>query len=97
MKFNRLLLREAAKKIAILNGMPEKAPSEESSVANWERIFHSLTSQGWSLGWIRCIHKDMLIWKIEASKDRIRHVVQGEDITIALIELSRSIAFTSKP
>ena len=35
MTFNRLLLREAAKKIAILNGMPEKAPSEESSVANW--------------------------------------------------------------
>ena len=67
--------------------MPEKAPSEESSVANWERIFHSLTSQGWSLGWIRCIHRDMLIWRVEASKDRIRHVVQGEDITIALIEL----------
>ena len=27
MKFNRLLLLEAAKKIAILNGMPEKAPT----------------------------------------------------------------------
>jgi hypothetical protein len=46
MRFNRLLLLEASKKIAISKGLPEKAPPEEPSIADWERIFHSLTSQG---------------------------------------------------
>lgn len=91
MIFNRSLLQEALKRLAISKGMPENAPPEESPVTNWERLFHRLTTQGWSLGWIRCIRGDMLLWRVEASKDGIHHVVQGDDITAALIELNRSI------
>ena len=63
----------------------------ESLVANWERIFDSLTNQGWSVGWTRIIRKDVLFWRVEASKDGLHYIVQGEDITIALIELDRAI------
>ena len=91
LRLSRELLLEASTKIAISNGTLEKAAAEESSVSNWERIFHSLTNRGWSLGWMRFIRKDVLFWRVEASKAGIHHIVEGEDITVAIIELDRAI------
>ena len=88
---NRSLLLAASKRVALSKIIPENAPNENLSAANWRRLFHRLTSQGWSLGWIRCIRQDMLLWRVEASKDGIHHVVQGDDITAALVELNHSI------
>ena len=89
LRLSREILLEASTKIAISSGSPEKA--EESLVANWERTVHRLTSQGWSFGWMRFIREDVLFWRFEASKQDIHHIVQGEDIIVAISELDRAI------
>ena len=89
LRLSRDLLLEASTKIAISSAAPET--EQESSVTNWERIFHSLTDQGWSLVWMRFIREDVLFWRFEATKAGIHHIVQGEDITVAIIELDRAI------
>ena len=91
MRLSRELLLEASTKIAISNGTPEKAPAEESLVAHWERIFDSLTKQGWSLGWTRFFRKDVLFWRVEASKDGTDYIIEGEEIAVAITELDRAI------
>ena len=40
---------------------------------------------------MRFIRKDVLFWRVEASKAGIHHIVEGEDITVAIIELDRAI------
>ena len=71
LRLSRELLLETSTKIAISSSSQEKA--EESSLANWERIFQSVTGQGWSFGWMRFIREDVLFWRFEASKAGIHH------------------------
>jgi hypothetical protein len=88
---NRDLLLDASTKVALSAAAPGEKRADESPLQQWERTFHNLTTQGWSVNWTRFISEDILFWRVEATKDGISHVVQGEDITSALIELDRAI------
>ena len=88
---NRNLLLEASTKIAISDVSVGEARPEESLLLHWERTFHKVGSQGWSVSWMRFVCEDTLFWRVQASKDGMSHIVQGEEIAVALVELDRSI------
>lgn len=59
-------------------------------ITYWEIIADEIKAEGWSVGWVRAVVGDHLLWSVDANRgDGNRYIAQAEELAVAMLELQK--------
>lgn len=68
------------------------AQNTKMSALYWELIADELKRDGWSVGWVRAVVGNHLLWSVDATKhDGRRFIAQAEELAVAMAELQKAL------